>query len=97
MIATSNSSFSKRSGTPNQFLGVLPHTIAISGLSRVRTEFDPLLVIPSLTHHPVLTNRRSSRQRYLCDLPSSPHRQVKVPAAPFREAAHSDLGRFPQQ
>jgi hypothetical protein len=34
MITTSNSSL-KRSGTPNQLLGVLLHTIAISGLSRV--------------------------------------------------------------
>ena len=38
----------KRSGTPNQFLGVLLHTMAISGLSRVRTELFYLLVIPSL-------------------------------------------------
>jgi hypothetical protein len=35
MITTSNSSFSKRSGTPNQLLGVRLHTIAMSGLSRV--------------------------------------------------------------
>jgi hypothetical protein len=34
MITTSNSSV-KRSRTPNQFLGVLLHTIAMSGLSRV--------------------------------------------------------------
>jgi hypothetical protein len=50
MITTSNSSV-KRSGTPNKLLGVLLHTMAISGLSPVRTELDPLLVIPSLTHH----------------------------------------------
>ena len=31
---------------------VLLHTIAISGLSHVRTEFHNLLVIPSLAHHP---------------------------------------------
>jgi hypothetical protein len=49
MITTSNSSL-KRSRTPNQFLGVLLHTIAISGLSRVRTELHPLLIIPSLAH-----------------------------------------------
>jgi hypothetical protein len=30
----------RRSGTPNQLLGVLLHTMAISGLSRVRTELD---------------------------------------------------------
>src|SRR5438093_4966829 len=52
MITTSNSSV-KRSGTPINMLDVLLHTMAISELSRVRTEFDPLLVIPSLTHHPV--------------------------------------------
>ena len=42
-------------------LNVLLHTMAISELSRVRTEFDPLLVIPSLTHHPVQVHRQSSR------------------------------------
>jgi hypothetical protein len=33
------------------------HTIACSGLSRVRTELFQLLVIPLLAHHPVQTNR----------------------------------------
>jgi hypothetical protein len=33
MITTSNSSVKRRSGTPNQLLGALLHTIAISGLS----------------------------------------------------------------
>ena len=41
---------------PNQLLGVRLHTIAISGLSRVRTELEPLLVVPLLAHHPVQTN-----------------------------------------
>ena len=57
MITSSNSSV-KRSGTPNQFLGVLLHTMAISGLSRVRTELNPLLIVPSLAHHPIQTNRQ---------------------------------------
>jgi hypothetical protein len=39
MITTSNSPV-KGSGIPNQFLGVLLHTIACSGLSRVRTELS---------------------------------------------------------
>src|SRR6266478_7215161 len=51
MITTSDSPV-KGSGIPNQFLGVLLHTIAISGLSRVRTELFRLLVIPSLAQHP---------------------------------------------
>ena len=49
MITTSNSSV-KRSGTPNQFLGVLLRTMAMSGLSHVRTELNPLLIVPSLAH-----------------------------------------------
>ena len=36
------------SGIPTQLLDVLLHTIAISGLSRVRTELSQLLVIPFL-------------------------------------------------
>ena len=39
MITTSNSSL-KRSGLPNQLLDVLLHTIAMSGLARVRTELS---------------------------------------------------------
>ena len=55
MITTSNSSV-KGSGIPNQLLGDRLHTMAISGLSRVRTELFPLLVIPSLAPHPIQTN-----------------------------------------
>ena len=56
MITTSDSSL-QRSGTPNQLLGVRLHTMAISGLFNVRTEFHNLLVIPSLAHHPKETHR----------------------------------------
>jgi hypothetical protein len=42
MIASSNSPV-RRSGTPSQLLGVLLHTTAIFGLSRVRTESFYLL------------------------------------------------------
>jgi hypothetical protein len=47
---------SEGSGIPNHFSGDLLHTLAISGLSRVRTELFPLLVVPSLAPHPVQTN-----------------------------------------
>jgi hypothetical protein len=56
MITTSNSPV-RGSGIPNQLLGDRLHTIAISGLSRVRTELFQLLVIPSLAPHPIQTNR----------------------------------------
>jgi hypothetical protein len=51
MIITSNSP-GKGSGIPTQLLDVLLHTIAMSGLSRVRIELSQLLVIPFLAHHP---------------------------------------------
>jgi hypothetical protein len=41
---------------PNQLLGVRLHTMAISRLSRVRTELGQLLIIPSLAPHPVEAN-----------------------------------------
>ena len=46
----------KGSGIPNQLLGVLLHTMAMSGLSRVRTELQHLLKVPSLAPHPVQAN-----------------------------------------
>jgi len=85
------------SGIPNQLLGVQLHTLAISGLSRVRTELFQLLVIPSLAPHPIHANRQSPRHGDLGDLPPSLHRQVKVLTAPFRIATHCDLRRFHQQ
>src|SRR6266851_5580303 len=92
MITTSNSPV-KGSGIPNQLLDVLLHTIAMSRLSRVRTELFHLLVIPFLAHHPVKANRQFSRHRDLGDLPPPPHRQVEILTAPFWEAAYCDLGR----
>jgi hypothetical protein len=96
MITTSNSSV-KRSGTPNQLLGALLHTIAISGLSHVRTELAPLLIVPSLAHHPVQTNRQFPSHRYLGGFPPAPHHQVDVLAAPLGQTAYCHLRRFHQQ
>ena len=42
---------------PNHYAGDLRRTLAISGLSHVRTELPHLLVIPFLTPHPVESNR----------------------------------------
>ena len=72
MITTSNSSM-KRSGTPNQLLGVGLHTIAISGLSHVRTELFQLLVIPFLAHHPEQLHGQASGHGNLRNLPSASH------------------------
>src|SRR5437667_6218297 len=64
MITTSNSP-AKGSGMPNHYAGDLLHTLAISGLSRVRTELFELTVIPALAPHPVQVNRQLSGHRYL--------------------------------
>src|ERR1700746_1410112 len=50
---------------PNQYLDVLLHTIRISGLSRVRTEADQLLIVPTFASHPIEINRQSARQCHL--------------------------------
>ena len=84
-------------GIPNQLLGVLLPTIVCSGLSRMRTELSQLLVIPSLAPHPVHANRQPPRHGDLGDLSSSPHRQMEILAAPFRDTAYRDVGRFHQQ
>src|SRR5450755_3482264 len=65
----------KGSGIPNQLLGVLLHTMAMSGLSRVRTELSQLLVIPFLAHHPVQTKRPVSRMATLAIF--RPRRRVR--------------------
>src|ERR1700720_4789615 len=96
MITTSNSP-AKGSGMPNHYAGDLVHTMAISGLSRVRTELFKLTVVQTLTPHPVQVNRQLSGHRYLRDLPSSAHGQVEELAAPLRLTAHRDMRRFHQQ
>src|SRR3954468_15040146 len=96
MITTSNSP-AKGSGMPNHYAGDLLHTMAISGLSRVRTELFKLTVVPALAPHPVQMHRQLSSDRYLRDLPSSPHGQVEELVAPLHLTAHRDLGRFHQE
>ncbi len=96
MITTSNSP-AKGSGMPNHYAGDLLHTMAISGLSRVRTELFKLTVVPTLTPHPVQMHRQLAGHRYLRDLPSSAHGQVEELAAPLGLTAYRDLRRFHQQ
>ena len=96
MITSSNSS-AKRSGLPNQLLGVGLHTTAWSGLARVRTELFPLLVIPPPAPHPIQSNRQAPGHRDLGDLPPPAHHQVEILAAPFRKATCCNLGSFHQQ
>ena len=82
---------------PNHYAGDLLHTMAISGLSRVRTELNELTVIPALAPHPVQVHRQLSGHRYLGDLSPSAHGQVEKLTAPLLLAAYRDLRRFHQQ
>ena len=82
---------------PNHYAGDLLHTMAISELSRVRTELFKLTVVQSLAPHPVQVHRQLSGHRYLRDLSSSAHGEVEELAAPVLVAAYRDLGRFDQQ
>src|ERR1700756_5933595 len=90
----SNSLHKRGSGMPNHYAGDLLHTMAISGLSRVRTELFKLTVVQSLTPHPVQVNRQLAGHRDLRDFPSSAHGQMEELAAPLRLTAHRDLRRF---
>jgi hypothetical protein len=58
------------SGMPNHYAGDLLHTMAMYGLSHVRTELLPLLIVPFLTPHPVQVNRKFPGHRYFSDLSS---------------------------
>jgi hypothetical protein len=80
-------------GSPNQLLGDRLHTIAISGLSRVRTELFPLLVIPSLAPHPIQTNRQLPGHGDLRDFPGNCCGTAQ--SIPTSSAAPSILGISP--
>ena|SRR5215472_5491624 len=82
---------------PNHYVGDLLLTIAISGLSRVRTERLQLAVVLVLAPHPIQMHGQLPGHRYLGDLPSAPQGQMEEPTAPLWLAAHRDLRRFHQQ
>ena len=81
----------------NHYGGDLLHTMAISGLSRVRTELLHFVVVPASTPHPVQLDRQFAGHRHLGDLASAAHGQMKKLAAPLRLAAHRHLRGFHQQ
>ena len=68
---------------PNHYGGDLLHTMAISGLSRVRTELLHLFVVPAAPPHPVQLDRQLAGHRDFRDLAPAPHGQMKELAAPL--------------
>jgi hypothetical protein len=77
--------------------GVLLHAMPDSELSRVRTEFDPLRIFPTVPPHPVHPNRESSGHGHLGDVPLPAQRQMQVPSPPVRIPTRCGLRCFSQQ
>lgn len=67
------------------------------GLFHVRTEFQNLLVRPSLAPHPEEPNGEFSRHHYLRDGASSAHCQVQEVATPVGIQTYRVVRRFNEQ
>src|SRR5215469_1128427 len=96
MITCSNSPV-LGSGMPNHYIGDLLLTIAMSGLSRVRTELLQLCVVHALAPHPVQMHRQLACHGHLGNLPPSSHGKVKEPTSPLRLTSYCDLRCFHQE
>jgi hypothetical protein len=79
---------------PNHYVGDLLRAMAISGLSRVRTELLQWAVAATLAPHPVQMHRQLPSHGYLGDLPPTAQGKVEKPAAPLRLTTHCDLRCF---
>src|SRR5207245_7849188 len=82
---------------PNQVDDALLHAMSGSELSRVRTELDPLRIVPTVASHPVQPNSEFSGHGRLGNVFVSTHRQVHIPTPPFRVAPCGCLRCFSQQ
>src|SRR5206468_8542439 len=91
IMITSSNSPGLGSGMPHHYVGDLRHSLAISGLSHVRTELPHLLVIPLLPPHPIESNREFPRHGYLGNPSLSSHGQVEKMASPVRITADRHL------
>src|ERR1039458_651889 len=96
MITTSNS-LSRGSGMPIQVNSVLVRAMSDTELSRVRTELDPLRILPTVPPHPVQPNRESSSHRHLGNTFLPTHCQVHIPTPPVRIPTRRCLCCFYQQ
>jgi len=77
---------------PNQVGGDLLHTMAESRLSRLRTELQSLLIIESLTPHPVEADGQCACHRNLSDATVATHGQMNEATSPVGVPADSSLG-----
>jgi len=82
---------------PIQVDGVLLHAMSGTELSRVRTERDPLRILPTVSPHPVQAHSQSSGHGHLGNVPLPAQRQMHVPSSPVHIATRCRLRCFPQQ
>src|SRR2546421_9216515 len=82
---------------PNQMDDALLHAMSGSELSRVRTEFDQLRIVPTVPPHPVQANSEFSGHSCLGNVFVSTHCQVHIPTPPVRVTSCGCLRCFSQQ
>ena len=82
---------------PNQVRDALLHAMSGSELSRVRTEFNQLRILPMVAPHPVQPNREFPGHGHLGNAFSPAHRQMHIPTSPVGVTPCGSLRCFSQQ
>src|SRR6266849_2270183 len=85
------------SGMPNQVDDVLLHAMDGSELSRVRTEFNQLRILPIVSPHPVQPNTEFSGHCHFGNSFFPAHHRVQIPTSPVWVASCGCLCCFNQQ
>ena len=82
---------------PNQVDDALLHAMSDSELSRVRTEFNQLRILPIVAPHPVQPNSEFPGHGHLGNSFFPAHHQVHIPTSPVRVTPCGCLRCFSQQ
>jgi len=82
---------------PNHLDDALLHAMSGYELSRVRTEFDQLRIVPTVPPHPVQPNCKLSGHGRLGNVFVSTHCEVYIPTPPLRVTPCGCLRCFSQQ
>ena len=82
---------------PNHMDDVLLHAMDDSELSRVRTEFNQLRILPTVAPHPVQPNSKLPGHGHFGNSFFPAHHQVHIPTSPVRVAPCGCLRCFSQQ
>src|SRR6202521_87544 len=85
------------SGMPNHVDDALLHAMSGSELSRVRTEFNPLRILPTVAPHPVQPNSEFPGHGHLGNSFLPAHHQVHIPTPPVWVTPCGCLRCFSQQ